>query len=163
MHQYPQNAIHGFDIWESKIFYTNGQLAIHKTLEVDALKSKYAVTKLFDKTGIFKGSMRTLWVREESTDNVIRCQAMDENKHIALKSIDKNALNLRIDSFFYPNGKRIASGSFDGVVKCWDVQSGACLETFHAKGPYAGMNISGVTGISDAQKTALKALGALEE
>ena len=63
---------------------------------------------------------------------------------------------------FHPNGQQIASGSFDGVVKYWDVQNGACVETFYAKGPYAGMNITGVTGISEAQKAALIALGAVE-
>jgi hypothetical protein len=30
-------------------------------------------------------------------------------------------------------------------------------------GPYAGMKITGVTGISEAQKAALRALGAVEE
>jgi hypothetical protein len=30
-------------------------------------------------------------------------------------------------------------------------------------GPYEGMNITGVTGISEAQKAALKVLGAVEE
>jgi WD40 repeat protein/DNA-binding SARP family transcriptional activator len=64
---------------------------------------------------------------------------------------------------FYPDGQRVASGSFDGVVKCWDVQRGACLETFYAKGPYAGMKIAGATGITEAQKAALRALGAVEE
>jgi len=63
---------------------------------------------------------------------------------------------------FHPNGKQIASGSFDGVVKYWDVQNGACVETFYAKGPYAGMNISGVMGISAAQQAALRALGAID-
>ena len=38
------------------------------------------------------------------------------------------------------------------------VPSAQCI----ADGPYAGMNISGVTGISPAQKAALKALGAVE-
>ncbi len=63
---------------------------------------------------------------------------------------------------FHLDGQQIASGSFDGVVKCWDVQSGACLETFYAKGPHAGMNISGITGISEAQRVALKTLGAID-
>ncbi len=68
-----------------------------------------------------------------------------------------------VSVLFQPDGQRIVSGSFDGVVKCWEVESGACLETFYAKGPYDGMKIRGVTGISEAQKAALKALGAVEE
>jgi WD40 repeat protein/DNA-binding SARP family transcriptional activator len=61
-----------------------------------------------------------------------------------------------------PDGRWIASGSMDGAVKLWDLQTGACLKTLHAKGPYAGMNIAGVTGITEAQQVALKALGAVE-
>ena len=49
------------------------------------------------------------------------------------------------------------------MVKFWDVASGVCLQILRAPGPYAGMNITGVTGISEAQKVALRALGAVEE
>lgn len=51
----------------------------------------------------------------------------------------------------------VVSGSSDGTIKCWDVQTGACLTTLAAPRPYEGMNITGVTGISDAQKVALQA------
>jgi WD40 repeat protein len=68
---------------------------------------------------------------------------------------------------FNQDGTLLATGSADGAVKLWDVnglfETGICLDTLYAKGPYAGMNITGVTGISEAQKQALKALGALEE
>jgi hypothetical protein len=43
------------------------------------------------------------------------------------------------------------------------VATGACLHILHAPGPYAGLNIASVTGISDAQKAALKALEAVEK
>jgi hypothetical protein len=36
----------------------------------------------------------------------------------------------------------------------WEVETGTCLYTLHTPGPYEGMNIAGVTGISDAQKAA---------
>ena len=39
----------------------------------------------------------------------------------------------------------------------------ASWRTIIPAGPYAGMNITGVTGISAAQKAALRALGAVEE
>ena len=60
------------------------------------------------------------------------------------------------------DGNTLATGSYDGTVKLWAVDTGACLETFQPNGPYADMNITGVTGISEAQKTALKVLGAIE-
>jgi hypothetical protein len=47
--------------------------------------------------------------------------------------------------------------------KFWDSQTGDCVNTVTVEGPYTGMNITGVTGITEAQKVALKALGALED
>lgn len=63
---------------------------------------------------------------------------------------------------FAPGGDFVVSCSFDGSIRFWDVQTGACVNVLRVEGPYAGMNIAGVTGISDAQKAALKALGAVE-
>jgi len=53
--------------------------------------------------------------------------------------------------------------SLDGTVKVWDIQTAQCLRTFHYPGPYDGMNITGVTGMTDAQRETLRALGAVEE
>ncbi|MEZ4705574.1 MAG: BTAD domain-containing putative transcriptional regulator [Caldilineaceae bacterium] len=61
-----------------------------------------------------------------------------------------------------PSSRLLASSSADETIKIWDLQSGACLQTLRPPGPYAGMNISGVTGISAAQRAALKALGGVE-
>ncbi len=63
---------------------------------------------------------------------------------------------------FTPDGGLVASCSFDGTIKFWDVQSGECVNTLAVDGPYAGMNIAGTSGITEAQKLALKALGAVE-
>lgn len=64
---------------------------------------------------------------------------------------------------FSTDGQLLASASQDETIRLWDVPSGACLQILRPPGPYAGMNITGVTGISTAQKAALKALGAVEE
>lgn len=64
---------------------------------------------------------------------------------------------------FLPDGNTMVSGSFDSTIRFWAVHSGALLATWHIPGPYAGLNIAGATGISDAQRMALRALGAVEK
>ncbi len=64
---------------------------------------------------------------------------------------------------FSPDGCHALSCSADGTIRFWDVQTGKCVHTLEVEGPYAGMNITGVTGVTEAQKAALKALGAVEE
>ena len=63
----------------------------------------------------------------------------------------------------------LVTAGHDETIKLWDITAvgtvpgaAVCLSTLQTPGPYAGMNITGVTGISDAQKAALRALGAVE-
>lgn len=64
---------------------------------------------------------------------------------------------------FHPDGKVFATGSPDGAIKFWAVETGECLQTLYSDRPYARMNITGITGVSEAQKMTLKILGAMEE
>ena len=61
-----------------------------------------------------------------------------------------------------PDGEWLATGSLDETIKLWNPQTGECLKTLRAKRPYEGMNITGVTGVTATQKTALQALGAIQ-
>ncbi|MBW4591655.1 MAG: pentapeptide repeat-containing protein [Brasilonema angustatum HA4187-MV1] len=60
------------------------------------------------------------------------------------------------------DGRNLYSASQDGAIKQWDVTSGECLKTLIATRPYEGMNIKGVTGLTESQKKTLKELGAIE-
>jgi WD40 repeat protein len=64
---------------------------------------------------------------------------------------------------FSPDGQTVASGSGDGTIKHWDVKTGECLKTLISERPYEGMNITGVTGLTEVEKASIKALGALED
>lgn len=61
-----------------------------------------------------------------------------------------------------PTAPLLASLSRDGTLRIWDLETRSCRQILRAPGPYAGMQITGVTGVSEAQKAALRALGAEE-
>jgi WD40 repeat protein len=63
---------------------------------------------------------------------------------------------------FSPDGSTLASGSEDETIKLWKIETGECLKTLRALRPYEGMNIKGVTGLTEAQRASLIALGAVE-
>jgi len=63
---------------------------------------------------------------------------------------------------FNPKDATLASGSDDGTIKLWNADSGKYLDTLEVEKPYEKMNITGVKGLTDAQKDTLKALGAEE-
>ena len=69
--------------------------------------------------------------------------------------------NLICSVAFSPDGKTLASSSCDGTIKFWDVKTGECLKTLIAERPYEGMNIAGVTGLTDAEKATIASLGAV--
>ncbi|MES1023443.1 NB-ARC domain-containing protein [Gloeocapsa sp. BRSZ] len=63
---------------------------------------------------------------------------------------------------FHPQGNLLASGEQEEKIKLWDLDTGECLTTIRSERPYEGMNITGVTGLTEAQIAMLKALGAVE-
>ena len=64
---------------------------------------------------------------------------------------------------FSADGATLVSGGNDQTIRYWDVRTGECARTLRADGPYAGMNIAGATGLTEAQRSALRALGAVED
>jgi WD40 repeat protein/DNA-binding SARP family transcriptional activator len=59
-----------------------------------------------------------------------------------------------------PDGETIISGSADETIKFWQLDIGVSLATLALAQPYQEMNITGATGLTPAQQTALQALGA---
>lgn len=56
---------------------------------------------------------------------------------------------------------QIISSSLDGTIRFWN-PDGICLRTLIAPRPYEGMNITRLSGLTEAQKDTLKELGAIE-
>jgi WD40 repeat protein len=62
---------------------------------------------------------------------------------------------------FHPQTLEVFSAAQEGTIKRWDVATGQCLQTFQEDKPYDQMNIEGITGLTEAQKSSLKTLGAI--
>src|SRR6266566_3085676 len=64
---------------------------------------------------------------------------------------------------FSPTNATLASGSQDETIRLWDTPTGRCLSTLRGERPYERLNISGATGLTEAEKASMRALGAREQ
>jgi WD40 repeat protein len=61
------------------------------------------------------------------------------------------------------DGSKLASCGDDGAIRVWDLHSGEQLRTLRRDRPYERLNITGIRGLTEAQKVTLHALGAVED
>lgn len=61
-----------------------------------------------------------------------------------------------------PDGTKLASCADDGAIMIWDISSGEHRQTLRRDRPYERLNITGIRGLTEAQKGTLYALGAIE-
>jgi WD40 repeat protein/transcriptional regulator with XRE-family HTH domain len=62
-----------------------------------------------------------------------------------------------------PDGETVASCGEDGAIRLWDLERGKHLRTLRRDRPYERLNITGIRGLTQAQKATLRALGAVED
>jgi WD40 repeat protein len=62
-----------------------------------------------------------------------------------------------------PDGSKLASCGDDGAITLWDLERGEPLRTLRRDRPYERLNITGVKGLTEAQRASLRALGAIED
>ena len=61
-----------------------------------------------------------------------------------------------------PDGAKLASCGDDGAIMIWNLHSGEPLQTLRRDRPYERLTITGIRGLSKAQKATLRALGAID-
>ncbi len=61
-----------------------------------------------------------------------------------------------------PDGNMLATCGDDGAITIWNLHSGQYLRTLRRDRPYERVNITGIRGLTEAQKATLRALGARE-
>ncbi|MFN9166011.1 MAG: hypothetical protein ACK6CP_08525, partial [Pseudanabaena sp.] len=66
------------------------------------------------------------------------------------------------DVIFSADGQLLASGGEAGTNRLWDMQTGKSFKLLKIPKPYEDTNIAKVKGLTEAQKSTLKALGAIE-
>ena len=96
--------------------------------------------------------------------NATEIKLWDLNTNTYLKNLERDlGIGYMGDVIFSADGQILANGGEDGVNRLWDMQSGKSLKSLKIPKPYEGMNITKVKGLTDAQKSTLKALGASED
>lgn len=94
-----------------------------------------------------------------SSDKTIRLWNVQSQKCLKILQGHTN----RVESvIFLSDSSTLVSGGYDGALKVWNTETGECLKTLNDR-PYENMNITGATGLTAAEKTTLKALGAIDE
>ena len=100
------------------------------------------------------------WLASGGNDHTVRVWDMGSGQ---LLHVLQGHTSILTALAFSSDGALIASAGYDETIRLWDTQSGQHLRVLRAEGPYAGMKITGVTGLTEAQKTSLEILGALAD
>ena len=94
------------------------------------------------------------------SDGSMRWWDAQHGECLALRQGHQGAVqSLRVS----PDGRRLASCGDDNTIQVWDLESGEHLRTLRRDRPYERLNITGIREVTEAQKTTLRALGAIED
>jgi WD40 repeat protein len=61
------------------------------------------------------------------------------------------------------DGQLVVSGGYDGTVRLWEASTATCLRTLQPERRYERLDITRLTGVTEAQREALLTLGAVDQ
>jgi WD40 repeat protein len=93
------------------------------------------------------------------SDGNIHCWDTQSGECIRVQKGHQGAVqSLRVS----PDGKTLASCGDDNTIQLWDLGNGGHLRTLRRDRPYERLDMTGIRGVTEAQKATLRALGAIE-
>ena len=98
------------------------------------------------------------WIASGSADHTVRLWSAKNGK---LKHTLTGHTNSVWSVAFSPDGKQVVSGSDDKTIRLWETKTGTCVNTLKNKEPYEGMNITGISGLTESELSTLEQLGAV--
>jgi WD40 repeat protein len=94
------------------------------------------------------------------SDGMLRWWDVQLGECLMMREAHQGAVqSLRISS----DGRLLASCGDDSTIKVWDLEKGEHMRTLRRDRPYERLDITGVKGLTEAQKATLRALGAVED
>ena len=94
------------------------------------------------------------------SDGMVRWWEVESGKCVQVQEAHQGAVQaLKLS----PDGGRLASCGEDGAITIWDLERGEHLRTLRRDRPYERLDITGIRGLTEAQKATLRALGAIED
>jgi WD40 repeat protein/transcriptional regulator with XRE-family HTH domain len=101
------------------------------------------------------------WLASGSYDMTIRLWELSSGKYTCERILQGHGKAV-ISIAFHPKKPILASSSKDGSIRLWNLETGEHIDCWRLPRPYENMNITGVTGLTSAQKLSLKTLGAVD-
>ena len=94
------------------------------------------------------------------SDGMLRWWDVRHGECLMMREAHQGAVqSLRISS----DGRMLASCGDDSTIKVWNLENGEHLRTLQRDRPYERLDITGIRGLSEAQKATLRGLGARED
>jgi WD40 repeat protein/transcriptional regulator with XRE-family HTH domain len=144
--------------FDGKLLYSGGSDGIIRCWDIVTKQSIAAIPAHSSLIWAIAYNARAKKLATAGEDNFV--QLWDTQKNALLTSFALPTKVLAVA--FTPDGKYLFSAGEQGKINLWELESNTLVTTLNPRLPYAGLNISKVTGLTHAQHLNLLNLGAIE-